>query len=70
MIEVARRISGHIGPLCAATPFIQIYPNQLSEVRSLDQPDHSFQAYAVSIEEVNGRNEGRWSGLVERSNGT
>ena len=45
-----------------------IYPNQLSEVRSLDQPDHSFQAYAVSIEEMNSRSEGRRSGLLERTN--
>jgi hypothetical protein len=32
----------------------------------LDQPNHSFQAYAVSIEEMNSRSEGR-SGRLERN---
>jgi hypothetical protein len=37
------------------------YPCPLSELCSLDQPNHSFQAYAVSIEERKLRSEGRCS---------
>ena len=46
-----------------------IKPNQLSELCSLDQPNHSFQAYPVVIEEMNSRSEGACSGLLERNNG-
>jgi hypothetical protein len=35
---------------------------------SLDQPNHSFQAYAVSIEEMNSRSEGRCWGVLEKNN--
>jgi hypothetical protein len=28
------------------------WPNSMSDLCSLDQPDHSFRAYAVSIEEM------------------
>ena len=46
-----------------------MYPCPLSELCSLNQPNHSFQAYAVSIEEMNSRSEERCFGLLERSNG-
>jgi hypothetical protein len=36
----------------------RFWPNSLSKLCSLDQPNHSFQAYAVSIEEMNSRSEG------------
>jgi hypothetical protein len=42
----------------------EIWPNQLSKLLSLDHPNHSFQAYAVSIEEMNSRSVGRCSGLI------
>src|ERR1035438_1775220 len=45
------------------------WPNSLSELCSLDQPDHCFQAYAVSIEKMNSRTEGRWYGLLRGRNG-
>src|ERR1700688_996313 len=45
------------------------WPNSLSELCSLDQPDHCFQTYAVSIEKMNRRTERRCSGLLERNNG-
>jgi hypothetical protein len=35
----------------------------------LDQASHSFQAYALFIEEMNRRSEGRCSGILGRNNG-
>ena len=48
-------------------PSYRIEPNSLSKPCSLDQPNHSFQAYSVSIEEMNSRSEGRCSGRLERN---
>jgi len=45
------------------------WPNSLSELCSLDQPDHCFQAYDVSTEKMNSRTEGRWYGLLRGRNG-
>jgi hypothetical protein len=36
--------------------------NQLSDLCSLDQPNHSFQGYAVSIEPMNSRGKGDFLG--------
>jgi hypothetical protein len=41
-------------------------PHLLSKLCSLDQPNHSFHAYAVSIEAMNSRSEGSCYGLLER----
>ena len=40
---------------------------RLSKMCIPDQPNHSFQPYAVYIEEMNSRSEGRCSGLVDIS---
>ena len=48
-------------------PSYRIEPNSLSKLCSFDQLNHSFQAYAVSIEEMNSRSDGRCSGSLERN---
>jgi len=39
------------------------------ELCSVDESRDSFQAYTVSIEQMNSRSKGRYSGLGERNNG-
>ena len=58
--------SEHIGPsLSARFLWRAISPNQLPELRSLDQPNLSFQAYPFSTEEMNSCSEGHCSELLD-----